>query len=365
MLPLPLQFIIAVVAYAINRQIDRRIEYLLEEVRVLREVYTETTGRTRISFTDEQRRRLAVKGKALTPEERKGCCQVVRPCTILAWFRQLAAEKYDSSKQRRKLGRPRKHNDIRESVVRLARENLGWGYTKIRDALRGLKIEIGRSTVANILAEAGIEPAPERIRKRTWKQFLRSHWESLYACDFFAVETLGMFGTVRIMVFFVIELRTRAVHIAGMRVNPDGACMLQIARNLLGPEDGFLRNATHLIHDRDPLYTEAWVALLKSGGVKSVRIPASSPNCSPYAERFVRTVRTECLDHFVIFGERHLRLLLREFITHYLKERFHQGLSGQLIAPRATPENDNSVACAIRCRSRLGGLLNYYHREAA
>ena len=114
------------------------------------------------------------------------------------------------------------------------------------------------------MAEAGIEPAPERKNKRTWKQFIRSHWDTLYACDFFAVETLGIFGTGRIMVFFVIELCTRAVHIAGMRVNPDGAWMLQIARNLLDPVDGFLRNATHLIHDRDPLLPDAWVALLKS-----------------------------------------------------------------------------------------------------
>jgi len=167
------------------------------------------------------------------------------------------------------------------------------------------------------------------------------------------------------MVFFVIELRSRAVHVAGMRINPDGAWMLQVARNLLDPEDGFLRNATHLIHDRDPLFTKAWVALLQSGGVKSVRIPASSPNCSPYAERFVRTVRTECLDHFVIFGEGHLRLLLREFIARYLTERFHQGLGGQLIVPRQVSENDNSAAGVIRCRSRLGGLLKYYGREAA
>ena len=206
MLPMRFQFIIAMVAYAINEQLARRIEYLLEEVRVLREVYTETTGRKRIPFTDEQRRRLAIKGKALTPEEREACCQIVRPSTILSWFRQLAAQKYDSSTQRSKPGRPRKATEIRELVIRLASENIGWGYTKIRDALRGLKIEIGRTIVANILAEAGIEPAPERNRKRTWKQFLKSHWETLYACDFFSVEVLGIFGTVRYMVLFVIEV---------------------------------------------------------------------------------------------------------------------------------------------------------------
>jgi putative transposase len=167
------------------------------------------------------------------------------------------------------------------------------------------------------------------------------------------------------MVFFVIELRTRAVRIAGARVNPDGAWMMQIARNLVDLEDGFLRNATHLIHDRDPLFTKAWVELLKSSGVKSVRIPASSPNCNPYAERFVRTIRNECLEHFVIFGERHLRHLLREYLAHYMRERFHQGLGGRLIVPRTASENDNSASDGIRCRSRLGGLLNFYQREAA
>jgi len=364
MLPVPLQFTIAMIAYAINERMARRIEYLLEEVRALREVYTHATGRNRIPFTDEQRRRLAIKG-TLTPQERETCCQIVRPSTILAWFRRLAAKKYDGSKQRNKPGRRRKPNEVRELVIRLARDNIGWGYTKIRDALRGLKIEIGRSTVANILQEAGIEPAPERNRKRTWKQFLRSHWETLYACDFFAVETLGMFGTVRIMVFFVIELRSRVVQIAGIRINPDGAWMTQIARNLVDPLDGFLRNATHLIHDRDPLFTKAWTSLLKSSGVKCVLIPAQSPNCNPHAERFVKTIRTECLEHFVIFGERHLRYLANQFVDHYHKERFHQGLCGRLIRPSVSADNDNGVTGAIQCRSRLGGLLNFYCRDAA
>ena len=221
MLPAPFQFLIAMVAYAINERMARRVEYLREEVRVLKEALAAGTDKTRIDFNAEQRRRLALKGKALTAEERRACCQIVRPQTILAWFRQLAAQRYDSSEVR-KTGRPRKAADIRDLVLKLARDNRGWGYTRIRDALRGLKIEIGRTTVANILAEAGIEPAPERNRKRTWKQFLQSHWQTLYACDFFGVEVLGLFGTVRTMVFFVIELKSRAVHIAGVRIAPDG-----------------------------------------------------------------------------------------------------------------------------------------------
>ena len=123
---------------------------------------------------------------------------------------RLAAKKYDSSTVP-KVGRPGHAADVRELVLELARGNPGWGYTRIRDTLRGLKIEIGRTTVATMLAKAGIEPAPERNRKRSWAHFLKSHWETLYACDFFSVETLGVFGTVRYMVFFVIELKSRAV----------------------------------------------------------------------------------------------------------------------------------------------------------
>jgi hypothetical protein len=141
--------------------------------------------------------------------------------------------------------------------------------------------------------------------------------------------------------------------------------MMQVARNLLDPVDGFLRNATHLIHDRDSLFTKAWRALLRSGGVKCVPIPAHSPNCSPHAERFVKTMRTECLDQFVIFGERHLRYLVGTFVDHYLTGRYHQGLSGQLIRPPLLAGNDNTELGPIRCQSQLGGLLNFYYREAA
>ena len=365
MLPVTLQFIVAMLTYALNEEMARRVEYLQEEVRVLKELLAARSGTTRIHLTPDQRRRLAIKGKALTPEERRTCCQIVRPETILKWFRQLAAKKYDSSAKRRTPGRPPKSNDIRELVVKLARENPGWGYTKIRDALRGLTIDIGRTTIATILAEAGLEPALERCRKRTWSQFLRSHWETLYACDFFAVETLGAFATVRFMVFFVMELKSRAVHVAGIRIDPDGAWMAQIARNLLDPVYGFLRKRTHLIHDRDPLFTQVWTDLLESGGVKCVPIPAKSPNCNPHAERVVRTNRSERLDHFVIFGERHLRHLLREFIVHYHSERYHQGIGNRLIRPQPAPAAARATHVEVRCRSRLGGHLNFYVREAA
>ena len=364
MLPFTLQFVIAMIASAINERMRRKLDYALEENRILKEALRAATGKERIAFTPAQRRRLALAGKELTPKERRQCCQIVKPATILAWFRQLAARKYDSS--RRKTGRPRKPRDIRKLVIDLALANEGWGYTKIRDALvQGLKIEIRRSTVADILKEAGIEPAPEREKKRTWKRFMKMHWDTLYACNFFSVEALGLFGTVRYMVFFVIQLKTRAVEIAGIRVDPDGEWMKQMARNLVDPVEGFLRGATHLIHDRDPLFTEAFAGILQAGGVERVKIPARSPNCNPHAERFVKTIRYECLNQFIIFGERHLRYLIKEFVEHYLAERFHQGIGGQLIRNQPVSANDNGATGKVACRSRLGGLLNYYHRAAA
>jgi transposase InsO family protein len=166
------------------------------------------------------------------------------------------------------------------------------------------------------------------------------------------------------MVFFVVQLRTRAVEIVGIAVDPGETWMKQVARNLTDLVDGFLRSANCLIHDRDPLFSKAFIAILKAGGAKSVKIPAQSPNCNPYAERFVKTIKYECLNHSVIFGERHLRHPIKEFVEHYMTERFHQGIGGQLIR-NVGPTNDNGADGKVACRSRLGGMLNYYYREAA
>jgi transposase InsO family protein len=141
--------------------------------------------------------------------------------------------------------------------------------------------------------------------------------------------------------------------------------MQQMARNLTDSVDGLLRNATYLIHDRDPLFTKAFEAILAERGVKCVRIPARSPNCNPHAERFVKTVRDECLNHLVLFGERHLRHVIKEFVAHYHRERFHQGLGGQLIEALTSSANKKVPCGEVVCRSRLGGLLNFYYREAA
>jgi putative transposase len=167
------------------------------------------------------------------------------------------------------------------------------------------------------------------------------------------------------MVFFVIVVKTRAVEIVVIATNPDGEWMQQMARNLTDSVDGFLRNATYLIHDRDPLFTKAFEAILRERGVKCAKIPAQSPNRNPHAERFVEAIKYECLNHLVLLGERHLRYVIKEVMAHCHRERFRQCLGGHLIEAKAEATSRNRAPGKVVCRSRLGGMLSYYYREAA
>jgi len=270
----------------INREQNEVIEYLKLE----REILREQLGPTRLRFTDSQRRRLAAAGRTLgrTKLRELGC--IVTPDTRLRWYRQLIAQKYDGS-MRRKRGRPNKSQEMADLIVRMSRENPRWGYTRIRDAMNNLGFTVGRTTVQRILRDHGIEPAPERERRGSWATFLRSHMGTIAAADFFTVELLTVVGLARHYVFFVIDIGTRSVEIAGIAHQPYGAWMLQIARNLVDVEDGFLRTASHLILDRDPLYTKDFRSLLRSAGVKPVRLPSRSPNLNAYAERFVLSIK--------------------------------------------------------------------------
>jgi transposase InsO family protein len=202
---------------------------------------------------------------------------------------------------------------------------------------------------------------PERGAKISWKTFLAAHWEGLAAADFFTVEVLTLRGLVRYVVFFVMTLRTRTVEIAGITSEPDGTWMTQIARALTYPGDGFLRGAQYIILDRDPLYTAAFRRLLRDSGVKPLVLPAWSPNLNAFAERFVESVKSECLERMVLLGEPHLRAAVRAFMRHYHEERPHQGLGNDLIATTTTVIGTGPITC----RERLGGLLKFYCREAA
>src|SRR5215471_768995 len=241
-------------------------------------------------------------------------------------------------------------------------ENRDWGYRRILGALSNLGYRIARGTVANILKQHGIEPAPERNRKTTWKEFLSRHWELIVAADFFTIEIWTRKGLQRFLVLFFIELSTRKVEIAGIASAANGLWMSQIARNLTAADEGILSGKRYLIHDRDPLFTDEFLNMLGDTGVKSVRLPPNSPNVNAYAERFVRSIKDSCLERMIFFGEGSLRKAIHEFVAHYHTERNHQGLGNRLIIP------DDSHAVnggTILCRQRLGGMLNYYYRQAA
>jgi transposase InsO family protein len=183
----------------------------------------------------------------------------------------------------------------------------------------------------------------------------------LAAADFFTVEVLTLGGLVRYVVFLVMKLKTRTVEIAGITCQPDGDWMTQVARNLTDAHDGFLRDVRHVILDRDPLYTVAFLDLLRDSGAKPLRLPARSPNLNAFAERFVESVGSECLSRIVPLGEHHLRAAVRAFMDHYHEERPHQGLGNEIIARKTTLIETGPV----RGRERLGGVLKFYHRAAA
>ncbi len=352
---LPLQFLILTVAGWVNRRQQDVIEYLQEENRILRE----HVGDRRLQFTDTQRRRLAVKARKLGRRTLAGLDPIVTPDTLLRWYRNLVARKYDGSRVR-KAGRPRTGRNIEELVVRMARENPSWGYTRIRGALRNLGREVGRNTIKRILAANGIEPATVRRKGMSWETFLKLHWGAIAAADFFTVEALTRVGLIRFLVFFVIDLKSRRVKIAGIAPEPDGRWIKQVARNLTDVEDGFLNGTRYLIHDRDPLFTKEFRQILRSSGVKTVKLPAQSPDLNAYAERFVRSIREESLSRVIPLGERHLRWVVGEYVKHYHLERNHQGLGNELIEP-----SGDFGQGRVACRERLGGLLRYYYRRAA
>jgi putative transposase len=249
---------------------------------------------------------------------------LVAPETILAWHRKLIARKYHGSQQRGP-GRPRTPNEIQHLVVHMATENRDWGYRRIHGALANLGHEVARGTIANMLQDQGVEPAPERNRKTTWQEFLSRHRELIVAADFFTIEAWTRQGLTRFIVLFLIDLSSRKVEIAGVARQANGLWMSQVARNLSDATDGFLVGKRYLIHDRDPLFTAEFLETLEVRGVKSLKRPPRAPNLNAHTERFASTIKESCLERMTFFGEGPLRKAIREFFVHYHHERNHRG----------------------------------------
>ena len=255
----------------VSREQQELIEYLRTENQVLQE----KLGKKRILLSDDQRRRLAVKGKILGRKRLGAIGTLFTPDTILRWHRELIARKWNYSQLRNKrAGRPPVSAAIETLVLRMARENPSWGYDRIQGALSNLGHNISDQTVGNILKRHGIEPAPDRKRQTTWKTFIKSHWDVLASVDFTTVEVWTSGGLVTFYLLFVMEVATRRVHFAGCTPHPHEMWMKQMARNLTDPFDGFLLGKRYLIMDRDTKFSEAFR--------KTLRMKASNPSaCLP------------------------------------------------------------------------------------
>ena len=351
---MPWKRMLAHVTGEIDAELLARVEYLIEENRVLRNQIEK-----RLKLTDPERRTLAEKAVAMGTLM-ADTVTIVKPETILKWHRKLVAKKFDGSKHRKKTGRPPVTAEVEELVLSMARDNPSWGYDRIAGAMSNLDHAISDQTVGNILKRNGIAPVPERKRNTTWHEFIRQHKDVLWATDFFTSEVWTMAGLTTFYVLFFIHIGSRRIVIGGITTSPNGEWMKQIARNVTG-WDGELETARYLIHDRDSKYTEAFDEVLRSVDIKPVKLPARSPNLNAFAERFVRSIKDECLDKMILFGEKSLRHVINEYLSHYHAERNHQGMNNAIPFPDERLRNAGEVIKA----ERLGGMLNFYHRDAA
>jgi transposase InsO family protein len=350
--------LLAYITGTVDQELLLRNEYLVTENRILR---NQIKGRIRLN--DGERKTLAEIGQKLGKQTLVEVAQIVKPDTILAWHRMRIAQKFDGSKQRKALGRPKIDQELEALVVRMAQENRSWGYDRIVGALANLGYTISDQTVGNILKRHSLPPAPERKTTTTWKEFIRTHLDVLVATDFFTVEVWTLGGLVTYYVLFFMHLGSRKVHIAGVASHPDARWIVQIARNVTMADWGFLAPGQYLIHDRDSKYCPAFQHIIDAAGVKRVPLPARSPNLNAYAERWVRSVKEECLSRLILFGEASLRHALRQYVEHFHSERNHQGKGNVLLFPAVSQDPEHEGP--IQCRERLGGLLKYYAREAA
>ena len=282
---------------------------------------------------------------------------LVRPETLLRWHRQLVAKKW--TKPHRPPGRPALDPEVRELILRLGRENPRWGYMRIRGELLKLGVRVSATTIATVLRGAGLGPAPRR--GPTWSQFLRHQAAGMLACDFLTVETITL-KTLYVLVW--IELGTRKAHLGGATSNPDSAWVTQQARNLAMAlqEEGF--SPRFLIHDRDTKFTGSFDEVFRSGGTRIVLTPIRAPNANAFCERWVGTVRAECLDWTLVLGRRHLERVLRTYITHYNEARPHRGLDLRTPIEDPSPAVGDLRTANVRRRDDLGGLIHEYRAAA-
>jgi putative transposase len=328
-------------------QLELENAVLRHQVKVLRRTVR------RPELREQDRAFLAAASRALSRD--RWASFMVTPQTLLRWHRQLVRRKW--TYPGRGPGRPPLDPETTDLIIRLGRENPRWGCVRIQGELRKLGIRVGASTIRRILRRVGQGPAPRRTG-RTWSEFLRAQGRGVLACDFFTVETVFL---NTLYVLFFIELSTRRVHLAGATRRPDSAWVTQQARNLAITGD--LEGKHILLRDRDAKFPGPFDEVFRTEGLTAVKTPVRAPRANAFAERWVGSVRRECLDHVLVFGRRHLQRVLSAYAEHYNRARPHRGLDLQ--PPDPGPRAEAVPGAKVRRHDVLGGLIHEYHRSAA
>ena len=354
--------LLLVIAGATQKQLASQIQYLRAENAILRAKLPH-----RISLTAQEKNRL-VKFAAKLGKAFNELVSIVNPDTLRRWIRQSKTPGGITPAQK---GRPRTKQEIRALILQLARGN-DWGYTRILGELRKLGIQsVSRNTVKNILKENGLEPAPKR-GEGTWDEFLMTHAATLWQCDFYSKKVLTLKGFRDLFLLVFLRVGTRRVFIAPSTFHPNETWMKQQAEMFLRHVDESELGATIVIHDRDTKFTASFDQILEDAKLEVKPSAYRSPNTNAFVERFIQTLQQECLDYFVVFGQRHLDHLVAEMVTHYHEGRPHQAkgnapLSSTPPNSERTKREDTSAdvypLSRIECHQRLGGLLKHYYRQ--
>jgi len=339
------QEFLALLGRVVHSDLIRQMEYLKVENEILRAKCPK-----RITTSPVEKRRLIRYGLACRGKI-KGIISIVSYSTFRRWVNGDIRNKYKPAKQ----GRPRKTTqEIIDIIVRFARENLGWGYGRIMGELKKLNIiSLSRNTIKAIMRQNGLDPAPKRAND-SWDAYIKRHFETLWACDFFTKTIWTAMGPKLFHVLFFLNIRTREVHIAGMTAKPNKEWVLNASKSVL-----FLfqdKTKKLLIRDGDTKFPREFNELFKDCNTRVKKIPYRSPNLNPYAEGFVGTIKRECLEHFFVFGERHFEYLVLEYLKYYNTKRPHSGRDN-----RPLEYQSQKTSGRLKCDSRLGGMIKHYY----
>lgn len=340
-----------------DQELLLRHEYLAAENLILKD---QVKGRLLLS--DPQKKTLAEIGYRLGRKALVDVAHAAKPETILGWYRKRVVQKFDGAKVRRHAGRPQIRHEVEPLIVRMAKENPDWGDDRITGALANLGHKVSDQTIGNILQRHDIPPASQRTRTTTWASCIRIHLAVLAATDFFSVQVLTLPGLGTYYVWFCIHLDSRTGERSGITVHPHERGMPHIARNVTMEAWGVLHHCRDLIHDRDTKYSQSFRAIIESGQVQTIRLPAHSPHLNAYAERWVRSVQEDCVSKLILFGEGLVRRALQNDLAPNHVERNHPGQGNVLLFPQMTQSPREEP---VPCHERLGGLLRYDHRQAA